>query len=159
MYYKWTKSPLSDPEKRNGGNTDQSTGTIPILRKQVLGYFLTHPSTMIYLLIMRKNFLNPLTQSSDYVIYEWSRRHQSRKLDESEIPDWIKAEMEESAAAEVKFIYLFCVLEGHKNMTKSSNSLEISSYFCGLLGIYIWILQLEMKPEKKKSTGSRSLTG
>ena len=78
--------------------------------------FMTHPSTMIYLLIMRKNchFLNPLTQSSDYVIYEWSRRHQSRKLDESEIPDWIKAEMEESAAAEVKFIYLFCVLEGHK---------------------------------------------
>ena len=44
-------------------------------------------------------------------------------MEESEIPDWIKAEMKESAAAEVKLV------------------------------------QFEMKPEKKKSTGSRSLTG
>ena len=47
-------------------------------------------------------------------------RNRSKNLDESEIPDWIKAEMKESAAAEVSY---------------------------------------EMKPEKKKSTGSRSLTG
>ena len=60
---------------------------------------------MIYVISSNCHILNPTTQSSAYVIYEWSCRHQSRKLDESEIPDWIKAEMEESAAAEVKFIY------------------------------------------------------
>ena len=75
---------------------------------------------MLYGLIINKkfHFLNQPTQSSAYVMYEWSRRHQSRKLDESEIPDWIKAEMEESAAAEVKFLYSE---KGHKNMTKSPN--------------------------------------
>ena len=73
-----------------------------------LGYdFLFNFLLAAHCAIISKNchFLNPPTQSSAYVIYEWSRRHQSRKLDESEIPDWIKAEMEESAAAEVKFIY------------------------------------------------------
>ena len=44
-------------------------------------------------------------------------------MEESEIPDWIKAEMKESAAAKVQLV------------------------------------QFEMKPEKKKSTGSQSLTG
>ena len=48
-------------------------GTIQVLRNQVYGLFLAILPTL-YVLIVSKNghFLNPPTQSHDYVIFEWS---------------------------------------------------------------------------------------
>ena len=47
--------------------------TIQILRKHVLGYFLTHQPTLCVLLVSKNGqFLNPSSQSSAYVIFEWS---------------------------------------------------------------------------------------
>ena len=47
--------------------------TIQILRKHVLGDFLTHPHTLCVLLVSRNGqFLNPPSTVLKYVIYEWS---------------------------------------------------------------------------------------